>query len=104
MATFTLYKEGKNKALYRQEGSRASVRFSTLMFPDGQPPQTVEIGGDGVSFVEPTPGGGPSVPDDVREARAKIKAFNAERRATREAARAAKGIPAKKGAAKKGKK
>jgi hypothetical protein len=89
--TLTLKKIGKGRLFYENENNRAAGRIPATWFA-GEP-ETVEMTAPFAppSLVVPKPNETP----EVAQARAVLKAFNAERKEAREKARVAKGLPAK---------
>lgn len=104
MATFKLFKVAGNRALYRQEGARSSVRMDVRQFASGTAPESIDIGGEGIEFAPITAAGVRATDSPEVAAAKKILAdHRAAVKAAKEAAQAAKGVPAK-GSAKKAKK
>jgi hypothetical protein len=102
MATFQKFKQTGNRVLYRQEGSKASVRFMASMFAGGEAPDTVEVEAE----FAPISAQAAAVAEspEIVAAKELLRQHRAKKAEAREAARAAKGLPPKtKGSAKSSK-
>lgn len=101
--TLKLHKETDNgRALYREDGGRSSVRFTNHFLPEMTPEEVIITVPDG-SWRAPGAGvPGPEETPEVTQAREVLAKFRAEKKAARDASRAARGLPPK--GKKKGKK
>lgn len=85
MATFQLYKQTKNRALYRQNGAGRSVRFDVRAFEGGTAPEAIEIGAAFAPITATVGGGKKELPADVQQAAELLRQFRERRRQEREA-------------------